>query len=238
VARKLLRRVERQARRIGVLSNEHFTVDRTLIESWAAVKSTRRRDGRDEPPDPGCNPAVDVRGDWCTNETHVAPHGPEAKLYRKVQSPPAKLHYLGHVLMEHCTGLLVDVEVTESKGFAEREEALTMLGRLPRRNHRTLAADKAYDTADFVAALRGRQVTPHVAAKLVGRNARHAGYRASQRLRKRVEEIFGWGKDGRPMRKTKVRGPAQVCSFASLTAGCCALLRVARLTAPPLLVST
>jgi hypothetical protein len=143
VARKLLRRMVRQARRSGLLSNEHFTVDGTLIEAWAAVKSMRRRDGDDEPPGPGRNPAVDFHGERRTNDTHVAPHDPEAKLYRKAQSAPAKLHYLGHVLMEHRTGLPVDVEVTEANGFAEREAALTMLDRLPKCVRRTLAADKA-----------------------------------------------------------------------------------------------
>jgi len=242
VARKLLR----QARRGGLLSNEHFTVDGTLFESWAAVKSMRRRDGGDEPPGPGRNPTVDFHGERRTNETHVAPHDPEAKLYRKSRNAPAKLHYLGHVLMEHRTGLPVDGEVTEANGFAEREAALTMLDRLPRRSRRTLAADKAYDTIDFVAALRDRQVTPHLAANdarrggstLDGRTTRHAGYRTSQRLRKRVEEIFGWGKDGRSMRKMKVAGLAKVSFLASLTVSCYALLRVARLTAPPPLVST
>ena len=164
VARKLLRRVVRQARRGGLLSNEHFTVDGTLIESWAAVKSMRRRDGRDEPPGPGRNPAVDFHGERRGNETHVAPHDAEAKLYRKGQSAPAKLHYLGQVLMEHRTGLPVDVEVTEANGFAEREAALAMLDRLPPRSRRTLAADKAYDTAESVTALRERMITPRVAA--------------------------------------------------------------------------
>jgi IS5 family transposase len=246
VARKLLRRVLREARRSGLLSNEHFTVDGTLIESWAAVKSMRRRDGSDDPPSPGRNATVDFHGERRTNETHVAPHDPEAKLYRKARGMPAKLHYLGHVLMEHRTGLPIDVEVTEANGFAERAAALRMLDRLPRRSRRTLAADKAYDTADFVTALRDRRVTPHVAANtarwggsaLDRRTLRHAGYRASQRLRKRVEEIFGWGKDGRAMRKMKVRGLAKVSFIASLTVGCYALLRVARLTAPPRLVST
>jgi IS5 family transposase len=148
--------------------------------------------------------------------------------------------------MEHRTGLPVDVEVTEANGFAEREAALAMVDRLPQRCRRTLAADKAYDTAEFVTALPERQITPHVAANdgrkggstLDGRTTRHASYRASQRLRKRVEEIFGRGKDGRPMRKMKVRSLAKVSFVASLTVGCYALLRVARLTAPPHLVST
>jgi len=136
--------------------------------------------------------------------------------------------------------------VTEANGFAEREAALTMLDRLPKRVRRSLAADKDYDTSAFVAALRERNVTPHVAANdsrrggsaLYGRTIRHAGCRASQRLRKRVEEIFGWGKDGRPMRKMKIAGLVKVSFLANLNVGCYALLRVARLTAPPPLVST
>jgi IS5 family transposase len=246
VARKLLRRVVRQARRLGLLSNEHFTVDGTLIESWAAVKSMRRRDGRDEPREPGRNPAVDFHGERRTNETHVAPLDPEAKLYRKSHNALAKLHYLGHVLMEHRTGLPVDIEVTEANGFAERAAALSLLDRLPQRSRRTLAADKAYDTAEFVAAQRERGVTPLMAANdgrtggsaLDGRTTRHAGYRASQRLRNRGEEFFGWAKDGRSTRKMKVASLAKVTFLASLTVDCYALLRVARLTVPPPLVST
>jgi hypothetical protein len=160
---------------------------------------------------------VDFHGERRTNDTHVAPHDPGAKLDRKAQSAPAKLHDLEHVLMEHRTGLPVDVEATEANGFAEREAALTMLDRLPKRVRRTLAADKAYDTADFVSALRERNVTPHVAANdgrrsgsaPDGRTTRHVGFRAIQRLRKPVEEIFSWGKDGRPMRKMKVTGPSK-----------------------------
>ena len=243
VARKLLRRVVRRARAAQLLSNEHFSVDGTLIESWAAVKSMRRRDGRDEPPGPGRNPMVDFHGERRTNETHVSPTDPEAKLYRKGKGQPAKLYYMGHVLMDHRHGLPVDVEVTEADGYAERAAALAMLDRQPARVRRTLAADKAYDTADFVADCRARGVTPHVACNdgraggsaLDARTTRHAGYRASQRIRKRIEEGFGWGKDGRPLRKMKVRSKVQVGFMATLTVGCYALLRLANLlTGPPL----
>ena len=240
VARKLLRRVIRRARAARLLSNEHFSVDGTLIESWAAVKSMRRRDGRDEPPGPGRNPAVDFRGERRTNETHVSPSDPAAKLYRKANSHPAKLYFMGHVLMEHRSGLPVDFEVTEANGFAERAAALTMLDRQPQRTRRTLAADKAYDVTRFVTDCRDRGVTPHVACNhardggsaLDARTTHHAGYLWSQRIRKRIEEGFGWGKDGRPLRKMKHTGHAQVSFIATLTVGCYALLRVAKLLAP------
>ena len=243
VARKLLRRVVRKAQAARLLSNEHFSVDGTLIESWAAVKSMRRRDGRDEPPGAGRNPLIDFHGERRTNETHVSPSDPEAQLYRKGKGQPAKLYFMGHMLVEHRHGLPVDVEVTPANGFAERAAALAMLDRLPERSRRTLAGDKAYDTADFVADCRARGVTPHVACNdgrpggsaLDARTTRHMGYRVSQRIRKRIEESFGWGKDGRPLRKMKVTGHTQVGFIASLTVGCYALLRVAKLIAPPLL---
>jgi len=246
VARKLLRRVVRRARAARLLSSEHFSVDGTLIESWAAVKSMRRRDGRDEPPGPGRNPTVDFHGDKRTNETHVSPNDPEAKLYRKGKGQLAKLYYMGHVLMEHRHGLPVDVEVTEANGFAEREAALAMLDRLPRRQRRTLAADKAYDVAEFLSDCRARSVTPHVACSdrreggsaLDARTTRHAGYLWSQRIRKRIEEGFGWGKDGRPLRKMKHTALHRVSFMATLTVGCYTLLRVARLLAPPQAVPT
>lgn len=241
VARKLLRRVVRSAKAARLLSNEHFSVDGTLIESWAAVKSMRRRDGQDEPPGPGRNRSVDFHGEKRTNETHVSPTDPEAKLYRKSRNVAAKLSYMAHVLMDHRHGLPVDVQVTEANGFAERQAALEMLDRLPKRaGRRTVAADKAYDTADFVQGCRERDITPHVACNdgrsggsaLDGRTTRHAGYRASQRIRKRIEEGFGWSKDGRPLRKMKLTGRARVGFMATLTVSCYALLRVANLLRP------
>lgn len=242
VARKLLRRVVRNAKAARLLSNEHFSVDGTLIESWAAVKSMRRRDGKDEPPGPGRNPMVDFHGERRTNETHVSPSDPEAMLARKGKGQAAKLNYMGHVLMDHRHGLPVDVEVTTATGLAEREAALKMLDRLPKRSgQRTIAADKGYDTADFVRGCRERGITPHVACNhnrpggsaLDARTTRHAGYRISQRIRKRIEEGFGWGKDGRPLRKMKVTGKAQVGFMATLTVSCYALLRLANLLAEP-----
>lgn len=241
VARKLLRKIVRRAKKAQLLSNEHFSVDGTLIESWAAVKSMRRRDGSDGPPGPGRNPWVNWHGEKRTNETHVSPTDPEAKLFRKGQSQGAKLYYMGHVLMDHREGLVVDVEVTEANGFAEREAALAMLDRHPSQEQRTVAADKGYDTADFVADCRERAVTPHVAMNVTAqrdsaidaRTTRHAGYLASQRLRKRIEECFGWGKDGRPMRKMKVVGKEKVAFLTTLTMGCYTLLRVAKLLAGP-----
>ena len=239
IARKLLRRVVRKAGKAQLLSNEHFSVDGTLIESWAAVKSMRRRDGKAGPPGPGRNPWVNWHGEKRTNETHVSPTDPESKLFRKGQNQGAKLYYMGHVLMDHREGLAVDVEVSEANGYAEREAALAMLDRHPSQEQRTVAADKGYDTADFIAECRKRKVTPHVAmnvsehrgSAIDARTTRHPGYLASQRLRKRIEECFGWGKDGRPMRKMKVMGKEKVAFLTTLTVGCYTLLRTAKLLA-------
>ena len=163
VARKLLRRTVRKARAAHLLSNEHFSVDGTLIESWAAVKSMRRRDGSDEPPGPGRNPTVNWHGEKRSNESHVAPKDPQAKLFCKGKGQAAKLCYMGHTLMDHRHGLIVDVEVTEADGYAERATALKLLDRNASRGRRTVAADKAYDTAQFVADCRERGITPQVA---------------------------------------------------------------------------
>jgi len=243
VARKLLRRVVRKARDARLLSNEHFSVDGTLIESWAAVKSMRRRDGEDDPPGPGRNPTVNWHGEKRSNETHVSPQDPEAKLFRKGDKQASKLYYMGHTLMDHRHGLIVDVEVTEADGYAEREAALTLLDRNRSRERRTVAGDKAYDTAQFVADCRERGVTPQVAMNISGtrgsaidaRTTRHAGYIASQRIRKRIEECFGWSKDGRPLRKMKVCGERKVDFLTTLTVRIYTLLRVTKLLQPPLL---
>jgi len=241
VARKLLRRVGRRARREGLLSSEHFSVDGTLVEAWSAVKSMRRRDGKDDPPPPGRNPHVDFHGQPRSNETHLAPHEPQAKLFRKGKGPLTKLYYMAHVLMEHRQGLPIDVEFTQADGYAERETGIRLMKRNTQRTGCTLAADKAYDTREFVAECRALSVTPHVAqnsarpggSAIDGRTTRHGGYRASQRMRKRIEEAFGWGKDGRPMRKMRVRGYRSAGFMAVLTIGCHSLLRVAKLLPDP-----
>jgi len=243
VARKLLRRTVRKARAAHLLSNEHFSVDGTLIESWAAVKSMRRRDGSDEPPGPGRNPTVNWHGEKRSNETHVAPKDPEAKLFCKGKGQAAKLCYMGHTLMDHRHGLIVDVEVTEADGYAERATALKLLDRNAARERRTVAADKAYDTAQFVADCRDRGITPQVAMNITAhrgsaidaRTTRHAGYLASQRIRKRIEECFGWSKDGRPLRKMKLYGKRKVEFLTTLTVGIHTLLRVTNLPGPPAL---
>lgn len=235
VARKLLRRMVRKAKKAHLLSNEHFSVDGTLIESWAAVKSMRRRDGKDDPPPPGRNPSIDWHGEKRTNETHVSPTDPEAQLFRKADNLPAKLYYMGHVLMDHRAGLVVDVEVTPANGRAEREAALRMLDRHPSCKQRTLATDKGYDSADFIIECRNRAITPHVAmnikrgSALDGRTSRHPGYLISQRIRKRIEECFGWSKDGRALRKMKVFGKHKVGFVATLTVGCYTMLRLSKL---------
>jgi transposase len=241
VARKLLRRIGRRARREGLLSSEHFSVDGTLIEAWSAVKSMRRRDGKDDPPPPGRNPHVDFHGKPRSNETHLAPHEPQAKLFRKGKGHLTKLYYMAHVLMEHRQGLPVDVEFTEATGFAERETGIRLMKRNAQRTGCTLAADKAYDTRQFVAECRALGVTPHVAqninrdggSAIDARTTRHGGYLASQRIRKRIEEAFGWGKDGRPMRKMRVRGYRSAGFMTVLTIGCHSLLRVAKLLPDP-----
>jgi len=241
VARKLLRRIVRRADSARLLSNEHFSVDGTLIESWAAVKSMRRRDGKDEPPRPGRNPTVNWHGEKRTNETHVSPKDPDAQLFCKGPRQAAKLSYMGHTLMDHRHGLIVDVQVTAATGYAERETALQLLDRNPGCKRRTVAADKAYDTKQFVAECRERGITPHVAMNESGtrssaidaRTTRHPGYMSSQRLRKRIEECFGWCKDGRPLRKMKLYGLHQVDFLTTLTVGIYTLLRVDKLLRAP-----
>jgi len=174
------------------------------------------------------------------------PHEPQAKLFRKGKGHLTKLYYMAHVLMEHRQGLPVDVEFTEATGFAERETGIRLMKRNKRRSGCTLAADKAYDTRQFVAECRALGVTPHVAQNIKrdggsaidARTTRHTGYLVSQRIRKRIEEAFGWGKDGRPMRKMRVRGYRNAGFMTVLTIGCHSLLRVAKLLPEPALVPT
>jgi len=214
IADKFFERVLVMAREAGFLSNEHFTVDGTLIEAWAGHKSFRPKGSTDDPPDDSGNPTVDFRGEKRTNDTHESTTDPEARLYRKSNGTESKLCFAGHVLMDNRHGLAVDGRLTEATSRSEREAALEMAWDIAAPRHATLGADKAYDTRDFVHGLRELNITPHVAAKkrsaVDGRTTRHPGYGTSQKKRKRVEEIFGWLKTIALLRKTRHRGKRRV----------------------------
>ena len=204
-----------EAKRLDLMSDEHFTVDGTLLEACASLKSFKKVDGPEAPPadDPG-NPTVDFHGEKRSNQTHASTTDPDALLARKGNGKEAKLSYSGHVLMENRNGLIADVEVLQANGTAERDAALVMIEALPGDHQITVGADKNYDTKDFVAEARNLHATPHVAqniharrnSAIDGRTTRHAGYRISQVKRKRVEEIFGWMKTVGGMRKLRHRG--------------------------------
>ena len=237
VSRKFFLAIREQARRQNLLSVEHFTVDGTLLEAWASMKSVRPRDEAGGPPEGGGrNPAVNFRGQKRSNETHVSSTDPEARMAKKATGQAARLSYAGHVLMENRNGLVVDVELTQATGHAEREAALRMLDRQARGRRRlTLGADRGYDTQDFVAGLRARRVTPHVAqyegrrSAIDRRTAGRRGYERSQRVRKRVEEIFGWWKTIAGGRKLRFIGLARNRLWAELTASAYNLVRLVRL---------
>jgi transposase len=224
-----------------LLSSDHFTLDGTLIDACASLKSLRRKDetpeGRTPPDDPG-NPMVDFHGEKRTNETHVSATDPEAKLMRKGAGREARLSFAQHVLMENRHGLVVDVRLTPAVGVTEREIGLEMLkGVATKRRRITVAGDKGYDTRGFVAGCRELNVTPHVAQALRrsggsaidGRTTRHEGYRLSQRIRKRVEEIFGWQKTVGGFRRTRYRGVAKNQFASYLIAAAYNLVRISRL---------
>ena len=234
VARQFFAAVGEEARRRQLLSEEHFTVDGTLLEAWASFKSVRPRDEDSHGPG-GRNPVVDYRGQRRRNETHSSTTDGEARLARKARGKEARLCFAGHVLMENDHGLVVDVEVTQATGTAEREAALRMLRRQKRGRRITLGADKAYDTREFVAACRALKVTPHVAqyerrrSAIDGRVTCHEGYRLSQKARRRVEEIFGWIKTVGGGRKLRYVGTARNQLWAQLTAAAYNLVRMARI---------
>jgi transposase len=218
IAPAFFARVLAQARQRGLLSDEHFTVDGTLIEAWASLKSFNRKDAAGGPPpdDPG-NPTVDFHGERRSNVTHVSTTDPDVRLTKKARGHEAKLAYQGHVLMDNRHGLAVEGCVTRASGYSERAAALEMLGHVATTHRVTVGADKGYDTRDFVEALRLLAVTPHVAqntstrsSAIDQRTTRHAGYELSQWKRKRVEEIFGWLKTVGLLRKTRHRGRRRV----------------------------
>jgi len=212
IAEAFFSEVIAEAKRRRWLSDDHFTVDGTLVEAWAGQKSFRPKGG--PPEDGGRNPDVDFRGQKRSNETHASTTDPDARLARKGPGKESKLCYQANALMDNRHGLIVDTEVLHASGTAERDAALMMLDRLPQRaGRRTLGADKGYDTAAFVAGLRERNITPHVAQNITnrrsaidGRTTRHAGYAVSQRKRKEVEQTFGWQKTVGLMRKLRHRG--------------------------------
>jgi transposase len=241
VAQEFLARVVEQAGAKGLTSDEHFTVDGTLLEAWAGAKSFQPKDKPTPPPDDPGNPTVNFRGEQRSNETHASKTDPEALLARKGEGKESKLSYCGNLLVENRNGLIVDAEVFQANGTAERDAALVMLEKLAGIQPVTVGGDKGFDTRDFVNECRNLRVTPHVAQNLErrggsaidGRTTRHPGYAVSQRKRKRIEECFGWLKTIALMRKVRHRG---VCTVNWIFTFACAaynLVRMRNLAAVP-----
>jgi transposase len=242
VAREFLCQVIAQAQAKGLTSDEHFTVDGTLIEAWASLKSFQRRDQKPgAPPDDPGNPTVNFHGERRSNDTHESTTDADARLARKGNGKEAKLSYNGNLLTENRNGLIVNTEVFQANGTAERDAALIMLEQLPGTRRATVGADKGYDTKDFVAECRQLKVTPHVAqnvkrnggSAIDGRTIRHAGYGISQRKRKRIEECFGWLKTIALMRKVRHRGIEKVGWVFTFAAAAYNLVRMRNLLASP-----
>jgi len=238
VAEAFFKEVVGMAKRHGFLSDEHFTVDGTLIEAWAGQKSFKKKDGKEAstPPDDPGNPTVNFHGEKRSNQTHQSTTDPEARLYRKSQGSEAKLAYLGHILMENRNGLVVKPRLTLARGTAEREAALKMIPKRSGSGRITVGADKNYDTREWVKQARASGATPHVAqnnknrsSAIDARTTRHAGYSISQRKRKRVEEIFGWMKTVALMRKARHRGRKRVGWMFTWAAAAYNLVRIRNL---------
>jgi IS5 family transposase len=244
IAARFLAAVLAQPRVKKLLSNEHFSVDGTLIEAWASMKSFKPKGPGDESGGAeggGRNAPADFKGEKRSNETHCSTTDPDAMLYRKGPGTEAKLCFIGHGLMENRSGLIVDARLTRVSGHAERLAALDMIeGFADRPAAITLGADKGYDAADFVEELRTLNVRPHVArntnrrrSAIDRRTTRHSGYGASQRIRKRIEEAFGWMKTVAGMRKTKLRGLPKVDWAFTFAAAAYNLVRLPKLMAEP-----
>lgn len=238
VAREFLKRVVEQARGAGLTSDEHFTVDGTLLEAWASLKSFQPKNQKVRtPPDDRGNPTVDFHGERRSNETHASKSDPDALLARKGPGKEAKLSYSGNLLVENRNGLIVNAELLEANGRGERDAALLMLEQVPGEQRITAAGDKGFDTREFVAECRHMNVTPHVArntgkpggSAIDARTTRHAGYAVSQRKRKRIEECFGWLKDIALLRKLKHRGLLRVGWIFTFAAAAYNLVRLRRL---------
>jgi transposase len=239
VAREFLCEVLKQAQEKNLTSDEHFTVDGTLIEAWASLKSFQRKDQENTPPDDPGNPTVDFHGEKRSNETHESTTDPDARLARKGNGKEAKLSYNGNLLTENRNGLIVATEVFQANGTAERDAALVMLEQIPGVERVTVGGDKGYDTRDFVAECRNMNVTPHVAqntkrsggSAIDGRTTRHGGYDVSQRKRKRIEECFGWLKRIALTGKVRHRGLEKVGWVFTFAAAAYNLVRMKNLLA-------
>jgi hypothetical protein len=242
IAAKFFAQVLDQARANDLLSDEHFSVDGTLIEAWASQKSFQRKDGNQAPPpdDPG-NPTVNFHGEKRSNDTHQSTTDPEARLARKSSGHESKLAYCGNVLIENRNGLVVDTALVMASGTAERAAAVEMAERIEGEKRVTMGADKGYDTRGFVRELRERNVTPHVSentnrpggSAIDGRTTRHTGYQVSQRKRKRIEEVFGWLKTVGMLRKTRHRGIFKVGWVFTFAAAAYNLVRMRNLAVVP-----
>jgi transposase len=234
VAKQFLAQVVAQAGAKGLTSDEHFTVDGTLLEAWASVKSFQPKEKKTPPPDDGGNPTVNFHGEKRSNDTHESKTDPESQLARKGPGKEAKLSYSGNLLVENGNGLIVDAEVFQANGTAERDAALVMMEKLPGTKAVTVGGDKGFDTRGFVAECRNLRVTPHVAqnharaggSAIDARTTRHAGYRISQRKRKRIEECFGWLKTVAGLRKLRHRG---VCKVDWIFTFACAAYNLVRM---------
>jgi transposase len=241
VAREFLCEVVKQAQEKKLTSDEHFTVDGTLVEAWASLKSFQRKDRKNPPPDDPGNPTVDFHGEKRSNQTHESTTDPEALLARKGNGKEAKLSYNGNLLVENRNGLIITTELFQANGTAERDAALVMLERLPGDQRVTVGADKAYDTKDFVEECRNIKATPHVAqnvkrsggSAIDERTTRHTGYAISQQKRKRIEESFGWLKTIALMRKVRHRGVHKVGWVFTFAAAAYNLVRMRNLLASP-----
>jgi len=237
VASRFLAAVLSQPKVKALLSDEHFSVDGTLLEAWASTKSFRPKDGSGPPPAAGRNGEQDFHGQRRSNETHASTTDPDARLYRKGSSQAAKLSYMGHALMENRHGLVVGATLTPATGTAEREAAIKMIvRRSPGARRLTLGADKGYDTKNFVADLRELNIAPHVAqnttnraSAIDGRTTRHPGYAVSQIIRKRIEESFAWTKTIAGLHKTKHRGVGRVAFQFVFAMAAYNLIRMPRL---------
>lgn len=240
IAERFFTKIVDRARAAKLLSDEHFTVDGTLVEAWAGHKSFKPKGSRrSNDSDDSSNPTVDFRGQKRSNKTHESTTDPDARLYRKSFGTESKLCYSAHVLMDNRHGLAVDARLTEANPRGEWEAALDMVGELRGKKRCTLGADRGYDTPRVIDGLRALNVTPHIAAKkpgwtsIDGRTTRHLGYLISQRKRKRVEEVFGWLKTVGVLRKTRHRGKPRVGWTVTFALAAYNLVRIRNLTWSP-----